>query len=127
VRLKTGDDKLTINMDRTGTEITVDSKGKVTIRGTTSVSVRAGQDLSLQAGRNLTIKSGGTLNILGQAISARSLSAFNINALNMTMNATTMANISAPGGIQLNSAANIGIKAASVSLFGLVTSNMRPV
>ncbi|MCW2872430.1 VgrG-related protein [Actinacidiphila oryziradicis] len=127
VRLKTGDDKLTINMDRTGTEITVDSKGKVTIRGTTSVSVRAGRDLSLQAGRNLTIKAGGLINVLGQTISVRALTAFNVNALDMNLSATAMANISSVGNIQLNSVADIGIKAINVSLFGIVTANTQLV
>ena len=38
--LATGNDRLIINLDRTKTEITVDSKGAVTIKGGTSVSVR---------------------------------------------------------------------------------------
>jgi hypothetical protein len=43
------------------------------------------------------------------------------------MNATAMANISAVGNIQLNSVADIGIKAINVSLFGIVTANTQPV
>ncbi len=50
VRLSTGNDRLTINLDRTRTEITVDSKGSVVITGTRSVSVKAGANLSLKAG-----------------------------------------------------------------------------
>ena len=46
----TGDDRLTINLDRTKTEITVDSKGTVTIKGSRSVAVKAGGNLSLSAG-----------------------------------------------------------------------------
>ena len=61
MRLTTGDDRLDVNLDRTQTEIIVDSKGNVTIKGGRSVSVEAGTDLTLSAGRNLTIKSGGTL------------------------------------------------------------------
>ncbi|CAM5721497.1 hypothetical protein SVIOM342S_06868 [Streptomyces violaceorubidus] len=72
VRIASGNDKLTINLDRTKTEITVDSKGAVKITGSRSVSVDAGTDLSLSARRALTIKSGGPLSIQSSMINMRS-------------------------------------------------------
>lgn len=68
MRIASGNDKLIINLDRTKTEITVDSKGSVTIKGSRSVSVEAGTDLTLSARRRLTIKSGGPLDIEGRGL-----------------------------------------------------------
>ncbi len=61
VRLASGDGKLTVHLDRSNTEIIVDSEGAVSIKGSRSVSVEAGTDLTLTARRNLTIKSGGRM------------------------------------------------------------------
>ncbi|NED88220.1 type IV secretion protein Rhs, partial [Streptomyces sp. SID11233] len=49
VRLTSGDGKLVVNLDRAQTEITVDSRGAVKIKGSKSVSVDAGTNLSLSA------------------------------------------------------------------------------
>ncbi|MFG2621349.1 VgrG-related protein [Streptomyces sp. NPDC048507] len=126
VRIATGDDRLTINLDRTKTEITVDSSGSVTIKGGRSVSVEAGTDLTLSARRRLTIKSGGLLDIegrgivnlrsLGGALTVDAMGALNLKALGATL-------ISSIGTVQVNSVANVGIRAARVDLQGLVFVN----
>jgi hypothetical protein len=130
VRLASGNDKLVVDLDRTKTEITVDSKGKVTIRGGTSVSVEARGDLTLSAGRRLTIKSGGTLDIQGRglvnvsslmgAVSVDAKAALNMKALGSAM-------LSAGASIQLNSIATVGIRAVTVPINGLVTINGKPI
>ncbi|MGW6457702.1 VgrG-related protein [Streptomyces sp. NPDC055078] len=130
VRLASGNGRLTVDLDRTRTEITVDSKGKVTIRGGTSVSVEAGGDLTLSAGRRLTIKSGGTLDIQGRglvnvsslmgAVSLDAKGALNMKALGSAM-------LSAGAAVQINSVASVGIRAVTVPLMGLVTVGGRPV
>lgn len=128
VRLSTGDDRLTINLDRTSTEISVDSKGAVTIKGTRSVSVEAGKDLTLKAGGRITIRSGGILDISGAVVNARSRGAFNIDAVaELGLNTKGVASISALGTMQINSVADIDIKALRVALYGIVTANMIPV
>ncbi|NDZ83231.1 VgrG-related protein [Streptomyces sp. SID10853] len=128
VRISSGDDRLTINLDRTKTEITVDSKGSVTIKGTRSVSVEAGKDLSLKAGGKISIMSGGMLDLTGSVINAKAAGALNMEAGGeLGMNVGGLATIDAVGSIQLNAVANIGIKAVSVALMGVVTANDLPV
>jgi hypothetical protein len=102
VRLTTGDKRLTITLDRTKTEITVDSKGSVTIKGSRSVSVEAGTDLSLSARRNLTIKSGAALSIQGGMVNVRApeIGLTATGALNMT---GTLTNLTGLTTLQLNS------------------------
>ncbi|GAA0350476.1 VgrG-related protein [Streptomyces turgidiscabies] len=129
VRVASGDDRLTINLDRTKTEITVDSKGSVSIKGGTSVSVDAGTDLTLSARRAVNIRSGGILNLQGRGIvSLKSLGgAVNVDALGaLSLKAAGAASISTTGTIQINSVANVGIRAISVMLNGLVTVNNKP-
>ncbi|MDF3303094.1 VgrG-related protein [Streptomyces tropicalis] len=130
VRLATGNDKLVINLDRTRTEITVDSKGAVRIKGSRSVSVEAGTDLTLSARRNLTIKSGGSLDIQGgRLVNIRAVGG--ILALDaagaLNMKALGAANLSATASIQINSVATVGIRAATVPITGVLTSNGMPV
>lgn len=112
VRLASGDKQLTINLDRTNTEITVDSKGSVSIKGSRSVSVDAGRDLSLNARGRVSIKSGGALSLLsggplrvdGSVVSMSAKTAFSLNAP-ATVNMTTgVANFTA-GTMQINSPA----------------------
>lgn len=145
VRLSTGDNKLTINLDRAKTEITVDSRGSVTIHGSTSVSVDAGRNLSLTAGGKVSIRSGGLLDIQGRSITARATGGvFNINAMGLlsvkaegamslsaagalALNAVGAVSISAGATAQLQAAAELGIKALKVDLLGLVEANGMPV
>ncbi|WP_405604300.1 VgrG-related protein [Streptomyces sp. NBC_01410] len=129
VRIATGDDRLTINLDRTMTEITVDSKGSVTIKGSRSVSVEAGLDLTLSARRSLTIKSGGPLDIQGRGlVNLKSLGgAVNVDALGaLSLKAAGAATITAAGTVQVNAAANVGIRAATLMLQGAVLVNSKP-
>ncbi|MFE3579751.1 VgrG-related protein [Streptomyces vinaceus] len=129
VRIASGNDRLTINLDRTKTEITVDSKGSVTISGGTSVSVEAGTDLTLSARRMLTIKSGGPLNIQGRGlVNLRSLAgAVNVNAMGaLSLGATGATTLSAGGSVQVNAVANVGIRAATLMLQGAVLVNSKP-
>ncbi|MFB0631966.1 VgrG-related protein [Streptomyces sp. AB3(2024)] len=121
VRIASGDDRLTINLDRTETEITVDSKGSVTIKGGRSVSIEAGTDLTLSAGRSLTIKSGGLLDIQGRglvnlkslagAVSIDALGALSLKAVGATM-------ITSGGTFQVNTIAAVGIRAVRLDLQG---------
>lgn len=128
VRISSGDDRLTINLDRTKTEITIDSKGSVTIKGTRSVSVEAGKDLSLKAGGKISIRSGGILDMQGSIINAKAVGALNMEAGGeLGLNAVGLATISGEGSLQLSAIANIGIKAATVMMAGVVTANDLPV
>ncbi|KPI19705.1 baseplate assembly protein V [Actinobacteria bacterium OK074] len=102
VRLASGDKSLTITLDRTKTEITVDSKGAVTIKGSRSVSVRAGANLSLNAGGSMNIRSVGPLTIGGSTVNvtAPEIGLTAAAALNLTGGA--LANITAAT-VQVNS------------------------
>ncbi|MFI1352422.1 VgrG-related protein [Streptomyces sp. NPDC020898] len=129
VRIASGNDRLTINLDRTKTEITVDSAGAISITGGTSVSVDAGTDLTLSARRAINIRSGGFLNLQGRGmVSLKSLGgAVNVDAVGaLSLKAAGAATISTAGTIQVNSVANVGIRAVSVMLNGLVTVNNKP-
>lgn len=129
VRVTSGDDRLVINLDRTKTEITVDSKGTVSITGSRSVSIEAGTDLTLSARRNLTIKSGGLLDIRGTGmVNVKSLtSVVNVDALGaLSLKAGGAATVSAGGTIQVNATANVGIRAATLLLQGVVMVNNKP-
>ena len=136
VRLATGNDKLTITMDRTHTQITVDSKGDVNITGTKSVSVEAGVDLSLKAGGNLSLKSGGILNIEANSVSAKSTGPFSIQSLAavsvnagaaLELNALGTAVLGGEGSLVLGSPANVNIGGLNVALVGVVTANSQLV
>ncbi|MFD8142274.1 VgrG-related protein [Streptomyces sp. NPDC059708] len=121
VRIASGDDRLTINLDRTQTEITVDSAGSVTIKGGRSVSVEAGTDLTLSAGRRLTIKSGGPLDIEGRGlVNVKSLAgAVSVDAMGaLSLKALGAAMITSGGTFQVNSIASVGIRAIRLDLQG---------
>ncbi|MFF8968926.1 VgrG-related protein [Streptomyces sp. NPDC014995] len=129
VRVTSGDDKLVINLDRTKTEITVDSKGTVSITGTRSVTVEAGTDLTLSAGRSLTIKSGGPLTLRGQGlVNLRSVAgAVSVNAFGaLDLKAAGAATLSATGTVQVNSVANVSLRAVTLALQGAVFVNAKP-
>ncbi|MPY52236.1 VgrG-related protein [Streptomyces acidicola] len=122
VRLATGNDRLIINLDRTRTEITVDSKGAVSITGSTSVSVDAGTDLTLSAGKSLTIKSGGRMNIQANS------------ALDVRSTAGTLAlgALSPAGGVQLSATgpAGVSVTAPTIKLVApplMVIASGKPV
>ncbi|EGG48509.1 VgrG-related protein [Streptomyces griseoaurantiacus] len=129
VRLTTGDERLTITLDRTRTEIVVDSAGDVTIKGGRSVSVEAGTDLTLSARRNLTIKSGGTLNVEGRGlVNVTSLAgAVTVDAMGaLSLKALGATTVTSGGTVQVNSVANVGIRAVTLALQGVVMVNNKP-
>lgn len=120
MRVASGDGRLTINLDRTKTEITVDSKGTVSITGSRSVSVEAGTDLTLSARRRLTIKSGGLLNITGRNVNVKSLGGA------VAVDAVGALSLKAVGTVQVSSVGQVGIRAVNVDLMGIVTVNKKP-
>ncbi|WP_030663273.1 VgrG-related protein [Streptomyces rimosus] len=140
VRLTSGDKQLTISLDRTNTEIVVDSKGSVTIKGSRSVSVQAGTDLTLRARRRLSLESGGPLSVRsGGPLTADSASVINLKALGqagivaggaLNLSAGGVATLTAGGSLQLTSVANMlnGAKTTVTSpLFFSVTPPVPPV
>ncbi|MET9762123.1 VgrG-related protein [Streptomyces sp. NPDC006372] len=129
VRLVSGDKQLTINLDRTKTEIVVDSKGSVTIKGSRSVSVEAGTDLTLSARRSVNIKSGGLVNIQGRGlVNLKSLGgAVTVDAMGaLNLKAVGAATFTAGGTVQVNTIANVGIRAITIALQGAVLVNSKP-
>ncbi|WP_037910874.1 VgrG-related protein [Actinacidiphila yeochonensis] len=115
VRLVSGDGQLRVHLDRTNTEIVIDSKGEVTIKGSRSVSVEAGADLSLSSRGAMTIKSGGPLSISGDGVvSIRAMGEMSLNAMGLlNMNAVGAAMLTGEGTVQISSILNTTIKAAS--------------
>ncbi|MGQ4490109.1 VgrG-related protein [Streptomyces sp. SAS_281] len=67
VRLRTGDGKLTIDLDRRGTAVVINSDGSVTIEAKEQVSVTAAKGVSLDAGR-------GELTLTGESVTLTSRS-----------------------------------------------------
>ncbi|MFG2615649.1 VgrG-related protein [Streptomyces anulatus] len=61
VRIRTGDGKLTIDLDRKGTAIVIGSDGSVTIEAKEQVSIRAADGVALDAGR-------GALELNGESV-----------------------------------------------------------
>ena len=120
VRLSTGDNRLTINLDRTKTEIVVDSKGKVSIRGTGAVAVNAGGNLSLNAVGSMTIRSGGPMNINASALSVQA-GVTSVNASALSVSAGAAMTLTAGLALKINSGLEIGLNAP------LVLSKMKPV
>ncbi|WP_395574285.1 VgrG-related protein [Streptomyces sp. BK79] len=127
VRIASGNDKLIINLDRTQTEITVDSKGSVSITGSRSVSVEAGTSLRLRGRQSVMIDSGGPLTLKGKGlVSLTSLAgAVNVNAMGGALNLSSsgMTSLNAVGMLSLNAVANVNIKGIKVDLFGAVFVN----
>lgn len=137
VRVSTGDDKLTVNLDRAKTEITVDSKGSVTIKGGRSVTVRAGTDLTLSAKRNVSIQSGGMLSLrAGSAVNVNAGGGgFSVNTSFFNVRAAGMASLIATGGVTVNtvgamaltSGATMALTSSNIGLNGAVLVNRKPL
>ncbi|NLU69483.1 VgrG-related protein [Streptomyces sp. HNM0574] len=137
VRVASGDDKLTVNLDRTKTEITVTSKGAVRIKGSGAVSVDAGTRLDLRGRQAVTIRSGGPLTLQGQgAVNLGSLGGLvNVNAAGaLSLRAAAAASLAAGGAatvnaggtVQIQAAANLGLRAATHLINGVVLVNNKP-
>jgi phage protein D len=124
VRIATGNNKLIVNLDRTKTEITVNSAGEVRIRGGSSVSVSAGADLTLSAARNMELRAGGMVTVQGGGmVSLRSAAALSVSAgaaLSLTGAAATT--LTGTGSVQINSVANVSVQAVTLMLKGGMTT-----
>ncbi|CAM5324402.1 VgrG-related protein OS=Streptomyces tendae OX=1932 GN=GUR47_26290 PE=4 SV=1 [Streptomyces tendae] len=128
VRIASGNDKLTINLDRTKTEITVDSKGAVKITGSRSVSVDAGTDLSLSARRALTIKSGGPLSIQSSMINMRSGGVIGVTAGGaLNLGAAGAATLSAGAATTISGTVNVQINSVMTRIIGASLEVKTPI
>ncbi|WP_030542451.1 VgrG-related protein [Streptomyces albus] len=141
VRLKTGDDKLTVYLDRTKTEITVDSKGSVSITGGTDVTIKAGRALNIQAGGPISMRSGAaitmtaasriqatapTIGLTGSA--AVSLNGAALDVKTSLVNVVTGAvNVVSAAAISLQATAAVSIRGLTIPLNGVVTINNKPI
>lgn len=114
VRLASGDDRLTILLDRTSTEITVASDGDVSIRGGRSVSVSAGGDLALSAQ--------GRLSVDGQVVEIASRGPLNLRSVGpATVSSGGPLTMNATGALSANVGGVASLTAASISLKGPTT------
>ncbi|WP_405583408.1 VgrG-related protein [Streptomyces sp. NBC_01190] len=111
VRLNTGDNRLTINLDRSRTEITIDSQGSVTIKGTRKVSVEAA-DISLNGHQKVSIHSGGALAIEGKIVTVKAGTALRMNAVE--------ASLTGSGLLDLSSAMDVTVKGLNIQLAGII-------
>ncbi|MBQ0983519.1 VgrG-related protein [Streptomyces sp. F63] len=141
VRLSTGDEKLTVHLDRTRTEITVDSKGAVSITGGTDVTVKAGRALTLQAGGPISMRSGGaitltaatrvqttapTVGLTGSTTVSISGAATDVKSSLVNVSAGAV-NVVSAAALSLQATAAVSIRGATIPLLGLVTANGKPV
>ncbi|MET7322061.1 VgrG-related protein [Streptomyces sp. NPDC005549] len=128
VRIASGNDRLIINLDRTKTEITVDSKGSVSITGSRSVSVEAGTDLSLSARRALTIKSGGPLSIQSSMINMRSGGVIGVTAGGaLNLGAAGAATLSAGAATTISGTVNVQINSVMTRIIGATFEVKTPI
>ncbi|SCD47368.1 VgrG-related protein [Streptomyces sp. DvalAA-19] len=91
VRLRTGDGKLTIDLDRTGGAIVINSDGSVTIEATERVSIRAAGGVALDAGR-------GTLELAGDSVTLTSRNGVSVDGGNGTVGLSTDGPVQVRGG-----------------------------
>ncbi|MEU5718589.1 VgrG-related protein [Streptomyces sp. NPDC020403] len=91
VRLRTGDGKLTIDLDRKGTAIVVNSDGSVTIEAKERVSITAADGVALDAGR-------GALELAGDSVSLTSRSGVALDGGNGKVALSTGGTVEVQGG-----------------------------
>lgn len=97
VRLRTGDGKLTIALDRTETAIVINSDGSVTIEARERVSIRAPGGVALDAGR-------GALELAGDSVTLTSRSGVSVNGGN--------------GKVALSSGGSVEVRGGQVTVDG---------
>lgn len=97
VRLRTGDGKLTIALDRTSTAIVVNSDGSVTIEAKERVSIKAADGVALDAGR-------GTLELAGDNVTLTSRSGVAVDGGN--------------GKVALSSGGSVEVRGGQVTVDG---------
>ncbi|WP_327219432.1 VgrG-related protein [Streptomyces cyaneofuscatus] len=91
VRLRTGDGKLTIDLDRKGGAIVIGSDGSVTIEAKEQVSIRAADGVALDAGR-------GTLELAGEGVTLTSRQGISLNGGTGTVGISTDGSVEVRGG-----------------------------
>ncbi|TRV80681.1 VgrG-related protein [Streptomyces sp. 130] len=91
VRLRTGDGKLTIDLDRRGTAVVISSDGSVTIEAKEQVSVTAAKGVCLDAGR-------GELKLTGESVTLTSRDGLALNGGNGRVALSTEGAVEVHGG-----------------------------
>ncbi|MFF5336435.1 VgrG-related protein [Streptomyces sp. NPDC013181] len=91
VRLRTGDGKLTIDLDRRGTAVVINSDGSVTIHAEEQVSVTAAKGVALDAGR-------GELTLTGERVTLTSRNGVALNGGNGRLALSTDGAVELHGG-----------------------------
>lgn len=118
VRLRTGDGKLTIDLDRKGGAIVIGSDGSVTIEAKEQVSIRAADGVALDAGR-------GTLELAGDSVTLTSRQGVSLNGGNGTVGISTDGSVEVRGGevtvdgtrrTDVRSAGSVNVNAPMVKL-----------
>ncbi|MCX4675626.1 VgrG-related protein [Streptomyces sp. NBC_01433] len=111
VRLRTGDGKLTIDLDRKGTAIVINSDGSVTIEAEEQVSITAAKGVALDAGR-------GALELAGDSVTLTSRSGVSVDGGNGKVALSTGGAVEVQGGqVSVNGTQRTDIKSgASVSV-----------
>ncbi|MFD9422612.1 MULTISPECIES: VgrG-related protein [unclassified Streptomyces] len=111
VRLRTGDGKLTIDLDRKGTAIVINSDGSVTIEAKEQVSITAAKGVALDAGR-------GALQLAGDSVTLTSRSGVSVDGGNGKVALSTGGAVEVQGGqVSVNGTQRTDIKSgASVSV-----------
>ncbi|MFD4113975.1 VgrG-related protein [Streptomyces niveus] len=97
VRLRTGDGKLTIALDRTETAIVVNSDGSVTIEAKERVAIKAADGVALDAGR-------GALELTGDSVTLTSRSGVAVDGGN--------------GKVELSSGGSVEVRGGQVTVDG---------
>ena len=91
VRLRTGDGKLTIDLDRRGTAVVINSDGSVTIEAKERVSVTAAKGVALDAGH-------GELTLTGESVTLTSRNGVALNGGNGKVDLSTEGTVEVHGG-----------------------------
>ncbi|MFD3525328.1 VgrG-related protein [Streptomyces sp. NPDC058653] len=104
VRLRTGDGKLTIDLDRTRTAIVVNSDGSVTIEAKERVSIKAPGGVALDAGR-------GALELAGDSVTLTSRSGVAVDGGN--------------GKVALSSGGSVELRGGQVTVDGTRRTDIR--
>jgi phage gp45-like len=104
VKLVTGDQTCTLNLDATQTTITIQSTGVVQIKGATSISIESEGDLSLSATGDLSIQGEGSVSIQSPA--------------SVSVSSDGSTTVSGEGGLELSSAASVEVSGAMIALGG---------
>ncbi|MFI7361550.1 VgrG-related protein [Streptomyces sp. NPDC050149] len=91
VRLRTGDGKLTIDLDRRGTAVVINSDGSVTIEAKEQVSVKAARGVALDAGS-------GALELTGDSVTVTSRSGVALDGGNGKVALSTGGAVEVQGG-----------------------------